>query len=90
MIRPSDYNLDYWVGDKLNYEDLIEENIYEQFLKHIKQESLSGNMEYAFKNNDDLLSNFKKRLSLSMTYREIAEECSGIRNTIDHEKKIKI
>lgn len=64
----------------------IEKNYYKQFLKHLKQESLSSNMQYIFKTYDVILSEFKTKLRLDMDYKDIAEECSGIRNTIDHGK----
>lgn len=64
----------------------IEKNYYKMFMKHIKQESLSSDMQYAFETFDDVLSQFKNKLKLTMSYKDIAEECSGIRNTIDHGK----
>lgn len=30
MIRPSDWTLDYWVGDVVEYKDLDERNIYDR------------------------------------------------------------
>lgn len=67
----------------------IEKDYYNQFLKHVKQESLSGNMQYVFETYDIVLSQFKNKLKLNMDYKAIAEECSGIRNTIDHGKNDK-
>lgn len=64
----------------------IEKDYYKMFIKHIKQESLSSDMQYAFETFDDVLSQFKNKLKLTMSYKDIAEECSGIRNTIDHGK----
>lgn len=64
----------------------IEKDYYKKFIKHVKQESLSGNMQYVFETFDDVLFQFKNKLKLTMNYKDIAEECSGIRNTIDHGK----
>lgn len=59
---------------------------YKQFLKHIRQESLKGNMKYMFEQNSELLKEILCALHCDMTYDEISEECSGVRNTIDHGK----
>lgn len=67
----------------------IEKDYYKQFIKHVKQESLKGNMQYLFEENKEILSRFKSKLELNMDYNEISEECAGIRNTIDHGKKDK-
>lgn len=60
---------------------------YKQFIKHVKQESLKGNMQYMFDEYALILESFYKKLRLELSFDEISSECAGIRNTINHGKK---
>lgn len=63
-----------------------EKKYYKQFIKHIKQESLKGKILFSFNENSRMLDQFKQRLGPNMSFDEIADECAGIRNTVDHGK----
>lgn len=64
LVKPTDYTLDYWIGDKINPINLIEENIYRQEADNILyldskyevKENKNGNAtlpdEYALYNID--------------------------------------
>lgn len=64
-----------------------EKDYYKQFIKHIKQESLKGNMQFAFKNHKQILAHLKARLNLNISFDEVSEECSKARNAVNHGKK---
>lgn len=65
----------------------IKKDYYKQFIKHVKQESLKGNMQYVFDEYALILEPFSKKLHLELSFDEISSECAGTRNTINHGKK---
>lgn len=64
-----------------------EKNYYRNFLKHLSQETLQGNIKYMFEKFGELFTDIKNKLKLHVSFQLISEECAGMRNTIDHGKK---
>jgi len=62
--------------------------IYKGFIKHVHAESLCDKMEFALFEYKDCISKLKIRFANELTFEEIAEACSGIRNDVDHGIKI--
>lgn len=64
-----------------------EKSYYRNFLKHLSQETLQGNIKYMFEKFSELFTEIQNKLKLHASFQLISEECAGMRNTIDHGKK---
>ncbi len=65
---------------------------YKGFIKHVHMDSLCDKIEYALEIYEKCINKIKNKMeticNLKLSYEDIAEVCSGLRNGIDHGDKI--